>query len=88
MWFCRNLSQYEILHYCGERMHPQEVHRSVCYQEHCDIAMKIEHYLHVSSLLMEIHQHCNAFFFFLPTEFLTTFAIPFLFDLSCQRSLL
>lgn len=70
MWFCRNLSQYEILHYCGERMHPQEVHRSVCYQEHCDIAMKIEHYLHVSSLLMEIHQHCNAFFFFYLLNFL------------------
>lgn len=68
-------------------MHAQEVHGSVCYQEHCDIAMKIEHYLQVSSLLMEIHQYCNTMVS-LPSEFLTTFAIPFLFDLSWLGSLL
>lgn len=60
MQFCRNLGRCEILHYCRERMHALEVHGSIRYQEHCDIAMKIEHCLQVSSLLMEIHQPFNT----------------------------
>lgn len=60
MQLCRNLSRCEILHYRGQRTRAPEVRGSIHYQEHCDIAMKIEHYLQVSSLLMEIHQPFNA----------------------------
>lgn len=79
MWFCRNLSRCEILHYCGERMHAREVCGSICYQEHCDIAMKIEHYLQVSSLLMEIHQ---------PFNILLSYKLNFLLPLASHFHLL
>lgn len=45
MYICRNLHWCKKLHFYSGREHAPGVCWSICYQEHCDIAMKIEHYL-------------------------------------------